>query len=899
MRGSLNPDTLARVLRGIAISRREGILHLSREGVSKRIYFKDGALIFAGSDDEQERLGEVLVRAGKLERPDLELALKVMKETGESLGKTVVEMGFTSPADIAAHALERTKSIVCSVFAWPSGTFYFEERPAGVGDEMALDLSTTETILEAARTIEDLEVIRRGIGDLKAVLRQPTNPLLPFEDGSVSSSVEWLLYQANGASTIEEIVAASPLDESKTLRSIYALVLAGILEIETPERAIAARTERTIVNLAEPQGASLPPGSGTRSVDPLPKTVGRYEVERIVGRGAMGAVYLAKDPAIDRMVAIKLIQTAVHLSASELEKYRERFYREAKAAGKLLHPGIVTVFDVGHTDDATPFIVMEYIEGKTLQEILKTETLEHARILRISEEILEALAYAHSKGVVHRDVKPANILVADDGGVKIMDFGIAHVVGSELTQADDVLGSPHYMAPEQLSKGTIDARTDLFAFGVVLYRMLSGALPFRGDSFAAIAKTVLFDEPPPLQAVHGEIPHHWSAAVARCLAKDASHRFASANELSRALHAPVGEQLVPETEHAGAPGAPSSRSSDSPKAAAHSSKGSKSPPPARSYSVPSLRAGESVAKDGTHAKRKGAVFALAAAGLVAVSIVVFAIVREPPASDRTLQRENERPVTPTTSPPSEVGSTDGGALPSAGDSGDADPDPSTDAELYHEASVAFERGNLDASRSALEELLRRNPAFEGAPELLVRVHEQRRSGPRSTEPTGTNAPPEPPASPRAPAEAQLFYEARRAFESGDFEGSKRQLEALLQTNPSLEAASELLVKVHDEMWKKTLPLSFRAKHNHRIGDCAGTFTLAAWGVAYSSPDHEWEWRFADIRLMERQERSVVNLETHATEVLGLGKPKNYKFELRAPMRDEDWSRYERLARQRN
>jgi serine/threonine-protein kinase len=165
----------------------------------------------------------------------------------------------------------------------------------------------------------------------------------------------------------------------------------------------------------------------------------------------MGAVYLAKDPAIDRMVAIKLIQTAVHLSASELEKYRERFYREAKAAGKLLHPGIVTVFDVGHTDDATPFIVMEYIEGKTLQEILKTETLEQAGILRVSTEILEALAYAHSRGVVHRDIKPANVLVADDGAVKIMDFGIAHVVGSDLTHADDVLGSPHYMAPEQLS----------------------------------------------------------------------------------------------------------------------------------------------------------------------------------------------------------------------------------------------------------------------------------------------------------------------------------------------------------------------------------------------------------------------------------------------------------------
>src|SRR3990172_8179416 len=220
---SLTPDALARVLRGLAVSRKEGILHLSQDGVSKRIYFKDGSIIFAGSDDEQERLGEVLVRAGKLERSDLELALKVMKETGESLGKTVVEMGFTSSADLAAHALERTMSIIASVFFWQSGTFYFEGRATGITDEMSLEISATEAILEAARSITEPEVARPGLGDLKAVLRQPTNPLTPYEEGSLSSSVEWLLFQANGVSTIEEIVRGSPLDEDRTLRSIYAL----------------------------------------------------------------------------------------------------------------------------------------------------------------------------------------------------------------------------------------------------------------------------------------------------------------------------------------------------------------------------------------------------------------------------------------------------------------------------------------------------------------------------------------------------------------------------------------------------------------------------------------------------------------------------------------------------
>jgi hypothetical protein len=135
-----------------------------------------------------------------------------------------------------------------------------------------------------------------------------------------------------------------------------------------------------------------------------------------------------------------------------------------------------------------------------------------------------------------------------------------------------------------------------------------------------------------------------------------------------------------------------------------------------------------------------------------------------------------------------------------------------------------------------------------------------------------------------------------AFQNGDLEGSKRQLEALLRTNPSFEGASELLLQVNDELWKKTLPVSFRAEHQHRIRGCTGTLTLAAWGIRFSSTDHDWKWKFDEIRLIERQGGRVLNLETYETEVLGLGKPKNYKFELRESMGDEDWSRYERLAR---
>jgi len=886
MRGTLTPDTLARVLRGIALSRKEGILHLSSESVSKRVYFKGGSIIFAGSDDEQERLGEVLVRAGKLERPDLELALRVMKQTGESLGKTVVEMGFTSFPDISAHALERTKSIIASVFLWQRGTFYFEERPTTISDEMALDLSATEAILAAVRNIAEPEIARRGIGDLKAVLRQPTNPLAPSVEGSLSSSVEWLLFQANGVSTIEEIVRSSPLDEERTLRSIYALVLAGILEKEDPSKAMAARAEwKEVVS-----GSSIWPSAWSESTvsspapppaDPIPARLGRYEVERLLGRGAMGAVYLARDPAIERTVAVKLIQTTRHLDPTELEKYRERFYREAKSAGKLLHPGIVTVFDVGHTEESTPFIVMEYVEGKTLAEILKARDPHRDESLRITSEILDALAFAHSRGIVHRDIKPANILVTPEGQVKIMDFGIAHVVGSELTQADDVLGSPNYMAPEQLSKGTIDARTDLFAVGVVLYRMLGGCLPFTGDSFAAIASAILSDEPQALDTLDPALPSALSSVVLRSLAKDPARRFSTALELKRALLSPPSDLGLPAMETAASPGG---LESATPRHL-----------PTHAQREPVAKASSSSGR--AHAPLVGSVprsvlWGGAALVLGLASFAAFTFSGRDTAPDAASRsREVSKAVAAAAEP-------EAGEFPSPAEApSDAVQQAPSDAELFHQGTVALDRGDLETSRAAIEELLRRNPAFDGAAELLVKVNERLRTA-KERKPKGAGAPTPPaqPAKAAEPTHAELYYRALLAFEKGDIEGSKRQLEEILRADPTFAGASALLAQVNDELWKKALPLSFPAEHKHRIGGCAGTLTLDAWGVGFSSAEHDWRWKFDEILVIERQAGSVLNIETRETEVLALGRPKNYKFELKGFMMEADWERYQRLSR---
>jgi len=249
----------------------------------------------------------------------------------------------------------------------------------------------------------------------------------------------------------------------------------------------------------------------------------------------MGTVFSARDPAIDRVVAIKLIQNAMFFTARERERYRNRFRREAKAAGKLVHPGIVTVFDFGYADEESPFIVMEYVQGPTLQEILQENTLSPEETMQIAHELLDALGYAHSLGIVHRDIKPANILVTPGLHTKIMDFGIAHVIGSQLTTTDHAMGSPNYMAPEQLSKGTIDQRTDLFAFGVVLYRVLTGRLPFTGDSFAANAQAILAGKPATPDSINPAVSPALAGIVLRCLAKDPAGRFASAEEIKQAL----------------------------------------------------------------------------------------------------------------------------------------------------------------------------------------------------------------------------------------------------------------------------------------------------------------------------------------------------------------------------
>src|SRR5580704_1296325 len=260
---------------------------------------------------------------------------------------------------------------------------------------------------------------------------------------------------------------------------------------------------------------------------------GRYEILSALGRGAMGVVYKARDPKINRVVAVKTISLAGQSPEEEFE-YRERFFREAEAAGRLSHPGIVTIFDVGEEPDThAPYIVMEYVGGQSLDKLLSQDghKLPVEAALQLTLELAEALDCAHGQGVVHRDLKPANILLTEEGHAKIADFGIARLNLANHTLAGRVLGTPAYMSPEQLNGEAVDGRSDLFSLGVVLYTILTGYRPFQGNSAITVSFKVVNREPVPATLLDTELPKGLDYIIARAMAKDPAARYQRGMEM--------------------------------------------------------------------------------------------------------------------------------------------------------------------------------------------------------------------------------------------------------------------------------------------------------------------------------------------------------------------------------
>jgi eukaryotic-like serine/threonine-protein kinase len=285
--------------------------------------------------------------------------------------------------------------------------------------------------------------------------------------------------------------------------------------------------------------------------------LGRYRLEKELGQGAMGVVYLGKDPKIGRVVAIKTMALSQEFEGEELADARERFFREAETAGRLQHQNIVTIFDAGEEHDLA-YIAMEFLKGKDLVDHCKAgQLLPVGSVLAIVARVAEALAYAHRQNVVHRDIKPANIMYeADSDTVKVTDFGIARITDSSKTKTGLVLGTPSFMSPEQIAGKKVDGRSDLYSLGVMLFQMLTGVLPFRGDSMAELMFKIASEEAPDVRIVRPDIPARLASVVALSLGKQPESRYQNGERFAADLRTLLGAPAGPEPRLVAEPAAP-------------------------------------------------------------------------------------------------------------------------------------------------------------------------------------------------------------------------------------------------------------------------------------------------------------------------------------------------------
>jgi TonB family protein len=282
---------------------------------------------------------------------------------------------------------------------------------------------------------------------------------------------------------------------------------------------------------------------------PAPTFFGRYQVLEELGSGAMGVVYLCVDPRLTRPVAVKVIRESEHMTPAEKDQFLARFRHEAEAAGRLNHPGIVQIYDIGPS-----YLVMEYLDGKALSTVLKAGSAGTVQeVCSIVLQVSDAIDYAHKHGIVHRDIKPANIMMMDDGGVKVMDFGVARLESSTLTVAGTVVGSVRYMAPEQMMGERVDARADVFSLGAVAYEMLTGRAPFPGKTITEVVGQVVHGAYVPPRQVDDRLPEELNDVFGGVFAVSPDDRYPSAMDFARDLYAasePVlGLHIGPDPDH--------------------------------------------------------------------------------------------------------------------------------------------------------------------------------------------------------------------------------------------------------------------------------------------------------------------------------------------------------------
>lgn len=308
--------------------------------------------------------------------------------------------------------------------------------------------------------------------------------------------------------------------------------------------------------------APVAASSGLPMADLQRTSLGRYRIDRAIGRGSMGAVFLGLDPLLGRQVAIKTMALGQEFAGAELVEAKQRFFREAETAGRLQHRDIVTIYDVGEEQDLA-YIAMEFLKGHDLQRhTVGAQLLPASVVLRIGARVADALGYAHSQGVIHRDVKPANVMLhLPSGAVKVTDFGIARVTDASRTRTGMVLGTPSFMSPEHLAGQRVDGRTDLYSLGVMLFQLLTGQLPFQADSMARLMFRIANDDAPDVRSLRPDLPEALARVLARALSKSPAARQSDGAQMAAELRAldpcSADELLVAETGTATGVGAAS------------------------------------------------------------------------------------------------------------------------------------------------------------------------------------------------------------------------------------------------------------------------------------------------------------------------------------------------------
>ena len=515
MRGNLNRTNLPAIIRTFYAERKSGILHFSCQPSPRRILFRQGRIVRVESDAESDRFAK-----------DLNSAL-----TAEELKESETR---------------RMSGILHSLLTLTAGEFRFEEAENPVAQEDALEIPAEQVILDGVRRIADAALLRTLVGDLRALLRTTSSSALPVFKIKMTPAERGLLETTRVRQTLstEELLSGSGLSEADALRALYALISIGLLEVEetpqSPSLDKIEKNESAAEVASEPEPAPDARVRAAPQAESIPQRLGRFELQRLLARSPTGEVFRGRDPDIDRIVAIKVLDSAAPLAPGALEKYLESFHQEFERARQLHHPGIVAILEKGRTEEGRPFLVTDYVQGATLRDLLPSVPLALKHALPLATQILDALAHAHSRGIVHRRVKPSNVLVTADGRVKMKGFGLPHLAEADLKS------SLPYRSPEQIATGKADARADVFSFGVVCYRMLTGALPFPEDSWETVVRAVRpLDPPAPLESYNNELPPRLGKIVLRCLAWDPLVRFADAGELKQALTSLEGSGHAP------------------------------------------------------------------------------------------------------------------------------------------------------------------------------------------------------------------------------------------------------------------------------------------------------------------------------------------------------------------